>query len=82
MSKNVKAVYENGVFRPLEPVALDEHQEVTVTIPDRGKSAAEETEQEPSCYELAQRAGIIGAIDNLPSDLSTNREYFEGLGKE
>ncbi len=34
MSKSLKAIYENGVFRPLESVDLAEHQEVTITIPD------------------------------------------------
>ena len=28
----LKAVYENGVLRPLEPVSLRERQEVTLTI--------------------------------------------------
>jgi predicted DNA-binding antitoxin AbrB/MazE fold protein len=32
MSQNLKAVYENGVFRPLEPVRLREHQEVTLAL--------------------------------------------------
>jgi predicted DNA-binding antitoxin AbrB/MazE fold protein len=32
MSKQVEAVYENGVLRPLEPLHLDEHQHVTVVI--------------------------------------------------
>lgn len=37
MSQQLKAVYEHGVFRPLEPVRLNEHQEVTLlleTTPD------------------------------------------------
>jgi predicted DNA-binding antitoxin AbrB/MazE fold protein len=34
MEKTVQAVYENGVLRPLEPVHLEERQEVTVTISD------------------------------------------------
>lgn len=29
----VKAIYEDGVFKPLEPVHLDEHTEVEVLIP-------------------------------------------------
>jgi hypothetical protein len=33
MTTQVEAVYENGVFRPLQPVHLEEHQTVTVTIP-------------------------------------------------
>ena len=34
MKKSVEAIYENGVFRPLEPVDLPEHQRVEVTIAD------------------------------------------------
>jgi hypothetical protein len=29
-----RRIYENGVFRPLEPVDLPEHQRVEVTIAD------------------------------------------------
>jgi predicted DNA-binding antitoxin AbrB/MazE fold protein len=34
MSKIVEAVYENGVFRPLEPVALGEGEHVHVHLPE------------------------------------------------
>jgi predicted DNA-binding antitoxin AbrB/MazE fold protein len=37
MKKNLEVIYENGVFRPLEPVDLPEHQQMTVTI---GEAAA------------------------------------------
>ena len=36
MEKTVQAVYENGVLRPLEPIPLEDRQEVTVTISDEG----------------------------------------------
>ena len=36
MSIHVKAIYENGVFRPLQSVDLPERQEVTVTIDGSG----------------------------------------------
>ena len=29
----VKAIYENGVFKPREPIHFDEHTEVKVVIP-------------------------------------------------
>jgi predicted DNA-binding antitoxin AbrB/MazE fold protein len=32
MSNHVDAVYENGVLRPLEPLPLEEHQRVRITI--------------------------------------------------
>jgi predicted DNA-binding antitoxin AbrB/MazE fold protein len=37
MKKSVEAIYENGVFRPLEPVDLPEHQRVQVTVTDEGE---------------------------------------------
>jgi hypothetical protein len=35
-------------------------------------------DREMSCLELARRNGIVGCAKGLPSDLSTNREYFNG----
>ena len=34
MSQQVEAVYENGLLRPLEPLALEERQRVTISIED------------------------------------------------
>lgn len=80
MTKRLNVVFENGVFRPLEPVELTEHQRAIVTIPDEG-----ETDQAPqngqTCYDLAKRARLIGAAEGLPEDLSMNKDYFEGFGQ-
>jgi predicted DNA-binding antitoxin AbrB/MazE fold protein len=37
MVRRIEAVYENGVLRPLEPLALEERQRVEVTIRDRAE---------------------------------------------
>ena len=76
MSKRLDVIYENGVFRPLEPVQLEEHQRATVTIPEPDSPISIET-----CFDIAERIGVIGAIDNLPADLSTNPDHFEGFGQ-
>ena len=34
MTKQIEALYANGVLHPLEPLALNEHQRVTVLISD------------------------------------------------
>jgi predicted DNA-binding antitoxin AbrB/MazE fold protein len=34
MSKTIEAIYENGVFRPLEPVSLPEGRHVSISLPD------------------------------------------------
>ena len=35
MTRSLQAVYEQGVLRPLEPLPLQEHQQVTVTVSDQ-----------------------------------------------
>ena len=35
MTRPLRVIYENGVFRPLEPVGLKEHQEVTISVDNR-----------------------------------------------
>ncbi len=34
-----------------------------------------------SCLELARRHRLIGCAKQLPPDLSTNRQHFEGFGR-
>jgi predicted DNA-binding antitoxin AbrB/MazE fold protein len=34
MAQTLQAVYENGILRPLEPLHLEEHQQVMVTVSD------------------------------------------------
>lgn len=78
MSQEIKAIFENGVFRPLEPIELNEHQQVTLQLLDKPQERAEATE---TCFELANRLGILGVIDDAPEDLSTNPEYLQGFGE-
>jgi predicted DNA-binding antitoxin AbrB/MazE fold protein len=44
MSRKVKAIYEEGVFRPLEPLTLPERQQVEVTIPETAADEVLDTE--------------------------------------
>jgi predicted DNA-binding antitoxin AbrB/MazE fold protein len=37
MSQSIEVIYENGVLRPLEPLDLEEHQRVTITIAEDGE---------------------------------------------
>ena len=43
MTQQLKAIYEGGVFRPLEPVQFAEHQEVTLLLetPDEAQPRAD-----------------------------------------
>jgi predicted DNA-binding protein len=33
-----------------------------------------------TAYDLAKKAGLIGAVRGSPPDLSTNPKYFDGFG--
>lgn len=80
MNISLKAGYEHGVFRLLEPVRFEEHQQVTVTIIEKPEiSTANKNE---SCYDIALRTGIIGMIEEAPIDLSRNPKYYEGFGNQ
>ena len=35
-----------------------------------------------SAYDILMRLGIIGSAKGAPPDLSTNKKYFEGFGKD
>ncbi|MEZ5584160.1 MAG: antitoxin family protein [Candidatus Competibacteraceae bacterium] len=50
MDMLLKAVYENGVFRPLEAVTLPEHQEVTLAV---HQDESTPTEDDRNAYDLA-----------------------------
>ena len=34
-----------------------------------------------TCYDGAQRVGLIGCVEDAPSDLSTNPDHFQGFGR-
>jgi len=79
MSQEIKAVFENGVFRPLDPVDLQEQQQVTLRLlaePPDGAGVPSKT-----CFDLARRLGILGVGDDAPEDLSTDPQHFEGFGE-
>ena len=77
MSQHLKAVYEHGVFRPLEPVPLREHQEVTLVleIPEQADDAA----QEKPIWEVAEdlvRDIPEEALNAVPADGAAHHDHY------
>ena len=64
----VKAIYQNGVFRPKEPVDLEEHTEVEVLIPEMSSPHAED----PTGWKAAE--ALIGFIEDAPADMAENHD--------
>ena len=68
MTKIISAVFENGVFKPLEKVAVPEHQKITIIL-------ADETEQ--TVAGECSLAGIIDiAEDCSDTDLSLHHDKY------
>ena len=45
LGEQIEAVFENGVFRPLQPIHLAEHQRVTLLLPSAQNGAATKAEE-------------------------------------
>lgn len=72
MNEQVKAVFENGVFRPLNPVQLPEGEVVQLTV---APAAGDEEDPAANLPDLAIDMGI--------PDLATNIDYYlYGLPKQ
>ncbi len=72
MATAIKAVYEDGVFKPKEPVALEEHAEVEVLIPARQTQASDD----PTGWKAIDE--LIGFIKGKggPTDVSENHDKY------
>ena len=65
MSKIIEAVYENGVFRPLEPVLLPDGEHVQVRVPEGPPSQQE-------------RLAALEAFETMGEELTKEQwEVFE-----
>ena len=70
MATAIKAVYEDGVFKPIEPVKLKEHTEVEVRVP----AEATAVDDDPTGWKAAER--FIGMIQGAPPDLAENHDHY------
>jgi predicted DNA-binding antitoxin AbrB/MazE fold protein len=65
MSRQIQAIYEKGVLRPLEPLMLDEGEELDVVLLPRRKSVQHDAAQ------------ILADIARLP--LEGKQDSFSGM---
>jgi predicted DNA-binding antitoxin AbrB/MazE fold protein len=70
MTTPVKAIYEDGVFKPLEPLQLIERTQVEVLIPSA------ETPDADNTGELSAIDDIIGLIRNAPADMAEHHDRY------
>ncbi|MCI0379847.1 MAG: DUF104 domain-containing protein [Gemmataceae bacterium] len=76
MSIQVKAIYENGVFRPLESVQLPERQQVTVTIDGNGEDFSDSGDRVRFVLPPDRWQAFCDALDAAPKDIPALRKLF------
>lgn len=86
MSTQLEAVYEKGVFRPLQPVSLPEHQRVTVTIDEEAAELSGAVDQAHFTLSPERWQTFCDALDAPPRDIRALRKLlteaspFDGSG--
>jgi hypothetical protein len=76
MTTAVNAIYENGVFKPKEPLQLQERTEVEVLIPTQSP-----VDDDPTGWSAAR--ALIGFIDDAPADMAEHHDrYLYGRPRE
>lgn len=72
------AIYENGIFRPIEPVDLPDACEVEISVQPRRTPP-----QLPTLARLAEIGRRFPANPELPEDLAAQHDhYLYGLPKQ
>ncbi|MGA1864329.1 MAG: antitoxin family protein [bacterium] len=68
MSKSLKVVYENGVFKPLQKINLKEHQKLELVIKKVIKDKTPPKQQSP--------IRLIGLFESDVIDLGVNHDTY------
>ncbi|WP_416274724.1 antitoxin family protein [Lamprobacter sp.] len=78
MHQHLRAIYEDGVFRPLEPVHIEEHQEVTLVLETTDSRQGNEAASLPIWEFAAELARDVPAEEwsSLPSDGATELDHY------
>jgi predicted DNA-binding antitoxin AbrB/MazE fold protein len=75
MSTQLEAIYEKGVFRPLDLVSLPENRRVTITI-DLQSADGEEREQAHFALSPEQWQAFCTALDAPPKAIPALRKLL------
>jgi Protein of unknown function DUF104/Protein of unknown function (DUF1778) len=78
MTTHVDAVFENGVFRPLQPVQLPEHLRVTVSFATEATDANAQPETVHFVLPPDRWQAFCDALDAPPRDIPALRRLLQG----
>jgi predicted DNA-binding antitoxin AbrB/MazE fold protein len=78
MIHSLDAIYDQGVFRPVEPLKLPNGLRVHLRVEEQnGTDGAETLPEDKATPTLLERMkDIVGVIDDLPDDSSVNLDHY------
>jgi predicted DNA-binding antitoxin AbrB/MazE fold protein len=78
MIHNIDAIFDNGAFHPVEPLALPNGTRVHLHVENQtDEQKAEPSAPDPEIPTLLERMkGFVGTVHNLPSDASVNLDHY------
>lgn len=80
-SKRITIRISESLVRRLRKHASIKRRSESALVREALESYLEDAPAPSSAYEVAKATGLIGCVNRAPSDLSTNRKYFEGFGE-
>jgi predicted DNA-binding antitoxin AbrB/MazE fold protein len=78
MIHNIDAIYDHGVLRPIEPLALPEGARVHLRVEEEAavKYSADDRPEGELPTLLERLKDVIGTVDDLPEDSSINLDHY------
>lgn len=79
MTKAVDAIYEDGVFKPEEPVGLEEKTKVRLAIQEKTPTSSVVADDDPTGWKTADQ--LIGRFKGGPQGEHIGRDHDKHLYK-
>jgi predicted DNA-binding antitoxin AbrB/MazE fold protein len=78
MIHDIDAIYDQGVFRPVQPVALPEGTPVHLRVEehDAGDETGAKTDEGEIPTLLERMKDFVGTVPDLPPDASVNLDHY------
>jgi predicted DNA-binding antitoxin AbrB/MazE fold protein len=78
MIHNIDAIYDQGVFRPVQPVVLPEGTRVHLRVEEEkaAEHAADKSADSEIPTLLERMKGFVGTVHDLPEDASVNLDHY------
>jgi predicted DNA-binding antitoxin AbrB/MazE fold protein len=78
MLQNIEAIFDQGVLKPVEPLALPQGARVNLRIEQAEPAGANPPDQSggeiPTLLERLK--GFVGTVHDLPPDASVNLDHY------